>query len=351
MNSLIKIIASFFTLFYLVAPFNNAYANNALSKEANFYAMIAKSQVMKSDTLLMANQAASNYVSVDRVANATPMLKFYADELNQAGVPLDFVILPLIESGNNPQAKSPVKALGLWQFMPLTGKEWGLNHFGGVDERVDVQKSTRAAAMFIKSLHKEFGDWNLVLAAYNWGPASVRKALKKGLRSPSGQIELSKLPLETRNYLISFYAFNSLIQRSHNKLPLSKYPNQSYLIRVHPSKLEDYLKSKPGLGGVSDSVLRQLNGLDQSLITHSSSLMLAPTPVFTQYFMPNRVSFATRGTHRLSISCDANSSGYKIQQGDSMETISKRFGMSVNKLVDLNPEVRFARPGILLKVC
>ena len=355
MGAVLMMTVRLITLILLATAISKAYATsspNNFTNEPGFYAWVARSQVMKRESLQVYNQVIpSSYVSVDRVANATPMLKFYADELHRAGVPLDFVILPLIESGNNPQARSPVNALGLWQFMPLTGREWGLNRFGAVDERVDVQKSTHAAAMFIKSLYQEFGDWNLVLAAYNWGPASVHRALKKGLKTPSGQIDLSRLPLETKNYLISFYAFNSLIQRAYDKPPLARYPNQSYLTRIHPSNLEGYLNSKPALAGVNDSVLKQLNELDKALISNSSSLMLVPTPVFTQYFMPNRVSFGTRSRHRLSASCDSHSSAYKIQRGDSLEAISRRFGMSVNKLIDLNPEVRFARPGILLKVC
>jgi len=319
---------------------------------SGFFAWVARSQVMSGDSLLISPQAfQTSYASAQRIANATPMLKYYADELKAHGVPLDFVILPLIESGNNPQAKSPASALGLWQFMPTTGREWGLKRLDGVDERVDVQKSTAAAARFIQSLYHEFGDWNLVLAAYNWGPASVHRALRKGLRAPGGKINLSYLPSETRNYLISFYAFNRVISEGWSKEPLRRYPNQSYLIRINPSHLQGYLSATPGLSKVNESVLRQLNGLDSQAIHQSSRPMLVPTRVFAQYFMPDRVAFGA-GSHRMSQSaCNAPSSLYQVKRGETLEIIARKFKMSLSKLIDLNPEVRFARPGIALHLC
>ena len=89
-------------------------------------------------------------------------------------------VIPLLESGNNPLAKSPKDALGLWQFIPSTAKEWGLAT-NRTDDRTNVVKSTQVAIRYLKYLHNQLNDWNLALAAYNWGIGNVKKAIKKGL--------------------------------------------------------------------------------------------------------------------------------------------------------------------------
>ena len=86
-----------------------------------------------------------------------------------------------MESGNNPQAKSPKNALGLWQFIPSTAREWGLTSSKSFDDRKNVIKSTQTAIKYLNYLHTQLNDWNLALAAYNWGIGNVKKALKKGL--------------------------------------------------------------------------------------------------------------------------------------------------------------------------
>lgn len=317
-----------------------------------FYSWVAQSQRMNRNSIIT-NQTATklDLATVERIANSTPMLKFYADELIKQGVPLDFVILPLIESGNNPQARSPKNALGLWQFMPFTGREWGLGITSELDDRVDVQKSTAAAAAYLKSLHNQFNDWNLVLASYNWGSASVSKALRKGLKSNDGRINLSLLPEETRNYLVTFYAYNQIIQEYHDKLPLARYPNRPFLAKIQSNNLGGYIKSVPGLSNVNEAVLKHMNGFDLKVADTSPRIMLVPTETFTKYFMTSKVSFKiVSSSHSLS-SCNSGGGGYLVRYGDTIETISNKFKMSVDRLIELNPAVRFPRPGITLSLC
>jgi len=158
-----------------------AFTAEAPENERPLYQWLANAQVMDPASLDNNVNMAINqrFVNAERIANATPLIKYYADVLTSEGVPVDFAVLPLIESGNNPQARSPKNALGLWQFIPSTGSEWGLQQTSLIDERVDVQKSTVSAAKYLHSLHAKFHNWNLVLAAYNWGTGSVEKALKK----------------------------------------------------------------------------------------------------------------------------------------------------------------------------
>ena len=340
------------TLLSYVLPFLlsfNVMAEQAYEPPAAFYTWVADSQVMRSNSLMLDQSTVkSDYATVERVANSTPMLKFYADELIKQRVPLDFVILPLIESGNNPLARSPKNALGLWQFMPFTGKEWGLNLSSGIDDRVDVQKSTAAAAGYLRSLYDQFHDWNLVLASYNWGSASVSKALRKGLKSNDGRINLNLLPDETRSYLIRFYAFNQTIRDNHNKLPLAQYPNRPFLAKIQSSNLNGYIKSVPGLSNVNESVLKHMNGFDLKVADNSPRIMLVPTETFTRYFMTSKISFKIKSTTNNPSSCN---SGYRVRYGDTIETVSKKYKMSVDRLIELNPSVKFARPGITLSLC
>ena len=110
-------------------------------QDESFYQWLANSQVMSSESLLKPQPPInSNYINQNRIANATPLIKFYADTLVAEGVPVDFAILPFIESDNTPLARSPKNALGLWQFIPSTGNDWGLRNPIMGDERADVQK-------------------------------------------------------------------------------------------------------------------------------------------------------------------------------------------------------------------
>ena len=101
----------------------------------------------------------------------------FVDVFGQYDLPYELAYLPVIESGLNPHARSHMGAVGLWQFMPATGKKYGLEINSLVDERRDPIKSTHAAAKFMQALYKIFNDWNLVIAAYNCGPGNVNKAI------------------------------------------------------------------------------------------------------------------------------------------------------------------------------
>jgi membrane-bound lytic murein transglycosylase D len=119
------------------------------------------------------------------------------------GLPLDLAYVPLIESAFKPNAVSRAKAKGVWQFMPGTALENGLKQDWYIDERADIEKATRAAAKYLKTLHKMFGDWHLALASYNGGPGRVQRAIKRSGRDDFWKLTATTkyLPRETRNYV------------------------------------------------------------------------------------------------------------------------------------------------------
>ena len=122
--------------------------------------------------------------------------------LEEYDLPEELIVVSMIEAGLDPKAISRAKAVGLWQFMYSTGKEYGLNRNWYIDERQDIIKSTHAAAKYFKDLYKEFEDWYLVLAAYNGGWGRLNRALK--LHETSDYWQLYSLPKETKNYIPYF---------------------------------------------------------------------------------------------------------------------------------------------------
>ena len=122
--------------------------------------------------------------------------------LREEGLPPEILGLLLVESGGNPAALSPQGARGLWQFMPATARRYGLRVSYETDERLDVERSTRAAARHLRDLYQQFGAWPLALAAYNAGDGAVQKAIRRGKTTNFATLSsLRLLPAETRAYV------------------------------------------------------------------------------------------------------------------------------------------------------
>ncbi len=132
----------------------------------------------------------------------------FEEKLHQYGLPEELKFLPIIESGLNPTAYSPVGAAGLWQFMPRTAKNCGLEVNSLVDERLDPLKATDAACRFLRSLYAIYEDWNLVIAAYNCGPGNINKAIHRANGKRDFWDIWPYLPQETRSYVPIFVAAN-----------------------------------------------------------------------------------------------------------------------------------------------
>lgn len=143
--------------------------------------------------------------------------------LSEAGLPTDLKYLSIVESALNPAAISRSGAGGLWQFMKPTARECGLKISSYVDERMDPDKSTKAAVHYLKTLYAMFGNWELVMAAYNAGPGRVRAAVKRAGSSDYWKIARF-LPEETRSYVPGFIAASYLMNfhDAHNIIPV--YP-------------------------------------------------------------------------------------------------------------------------------
>ena len=129
----------------------------------------------------------------------------FENALQKYNVPLELKYLPVVESALNPRAKSRVGATGLWQFMFNTAKDLDLKVNSYVDERMDPVKSSEAAAKYLSELYARFNDWNLAIAAYNYGPGNIKRAIKASGYSNFWNLR-GYLPKETANYVPSFVA-------------------------------------------------------------------------------------------------------------------------------------------------
>ena len=152
----------------------------------------------------------------DYIARMTERSKKYlyhvVEELEARKMPTELALLPFIESAFNPQAVSSAKAAGMWQFIPSTGRDYSLKQNTFRDDRRDVQASTRAALDYLQKLYGMFGDWQLALAAYNWGEGSVGRAIAKNqkLGLPTTYSDL-KMPNETRYYVPKLQAVKNIV--------------------------------------------------------------------------------------------------------------------------------------------
>ena len=156
------------------------------------------------------------------------------EEIEKRQMPTELALLPFIESAFNPQAMSSARASGMWQFIPSTGRDFRLKQNIFRDDRRDVLASTRAALDYLQKLHGMFGDWQLALAAYNWGEGNVQRALARNAKAGLGQDYASlSMPDETRNYVPKLEAVRNIIGAPENfAVTLPPLANHPYFLSV-----------------------------------------------------------------------------------------------------------------------
>ena len=186
-------------------------------------------------------------------------MPIFEEALEAYQLPLELKYLPIIESALNPKAVSRVGATGLWQFMLSTGKQYGLQVNSLVDERRDPVKASYAAARYLKDLFKVFGDWNLVIAAYNCGPENINKAIHRAKGEKDYWQIYPYLPKETRGYVPAFIAANYMMTyySLHNICPMTtRLPAKTDTVMVNKNV---HLEQVAGVVGINIDLLRSLN--------------------------------------------------------------------------------------------
>ena len=182
------------------------------------------------------------------------------EELEKRGMPTELALLPFIESAFNPQAMSVARASGMWQFIPSTGRDFELKQSVFRDDRRDVLASTRAALDYLQKLYAMFGDWQLALAAYNWGEGSVQRAVAKNQKAglPTNYESL-RMPAETQLYLPKLQAVKNIVARPADfGLQLPELFNHPYFLSV-PIERDRDVAVAVKIAGISLEEFQTLN--------------------------------------------------------------------------------------------
>ena len=197
------------------------------------------------------------------------------EELERRQMPTELALLPFIESAFNPQAVSSAKAAGMWQFMPATGKYFDLKQNAFRDDRRDVLASTRAALDYLQKLYGMFGDWQLALAAYNWGEGSVSRAIARNQKAGlgTGYLDLN-MPAETRLYVPKLQAVKNIVANPEGfKTELPLIENHPYFQQVQLGRdIDVALAAK-----LADVKIEDFRALNPS--AHRPVIIAAGTPL------------------------------------------------------------------------
>lgn len=267
---------------------------------------------------------------VQRMAErAGRYLYFIVEEVERRGMPTEIALLPFIESAFNPQAMSSAKASGMWQFIPGTGKHFGLKQTAFRDERRDVIESTHAALDYLSKLHDMFGDWHLALAAYNWGEGSVARAMSKNERAglPTNYVNL-KMPLETQQYVPKLQAIKNIVAAPEMfGLSLPEIENEQYFTTITKTRDID-VQTAAKFAGMSVEEFRKLNpSFNKPVIIGATQPQIVLPVDKAQQFQDN----LNNASGSLS-----SYSAYKLASRETLDQIGKRFGTSAEELRQMN---------------
>ncbi|PIT52115.1 hypothetical protein BHC44_07660 [Snodgrassella alvi] len=194
------------------------------------------------------------------ILRSQPYLYHIVNEAEKRQMPAEVALLPFIESAFVSKAKSRVGASGLWQFMPHSGRQYGLEQTNLYDGRHDVYAATDAALTYLQYLYSLFGDWSLALAAYNWGEGNVGKAIKRAqLAGIAPTYENLRMPNETRNYVPKLLAVRNIIENPQAfGIRLASVPNRPYFEAISIDQPID-IDAAARLANISTSEFLTLN--------------------------------------------------------------------------------------------
>lgn len=339
-------------------------------------------------------------------------LNLFREIFQREGLPLDLIYMAHVESLFNPRAYSRARAKGIWQFMKWTGLRLGLKQDWWVDERSDVIKSTEAAARYLKELHETFGDWHLVLAAYNVGPGRIERIISRyGPLDFWSMANRRMLPRETVNHVPSILAallifrnpgrygfevepepevrfesvrvgyqvdLNVIAEQIETPVSQLQELNPELLRGITPDDGSHHLKVPPGKGELLSLRLAQLPP-EKRLVLKHHRVRKGETlsHIARRYAVPVRAiaqANRIRNVHRLSVGqqlivplsgwkggspavqasnpAPALPARYVVRRGDSLEKIARIYGVTVKDLLrwnHLDPR-RFIYPGQRLEI-
>jgi len=254
-------------------------------------------------------------------------------QLKEAGLPEELSWLPLVESGFKIRALSKARALGLWQIIPSTGYMYGLKRDLWIDERMDPEKSTRAAIAYLKELHGIFGDWLTVLAAYNCGEGRVLRVISRQQMNYLDNFWdlYRQLPPETSNYVPRFLATIQIL-KDPEKYGLDLNRKQEKPVPFDIVKTEKSVRLK--------DVAKELHASEETLNFLNSELRYKTTPNTYDLKIPSGMkkefALAIDKISKAKRPGGAEYIRYKVKKGDSLSVLARRYKSSVNAIMAAN---------------
>ena len=257
--------------------------------------------------------------------------------LTEEGLPTDLMYLAQAESAFQPQALSRAGARGLWQFMAYRGKQYGLEHSWWVDERQDPEKATRAAARHLRDLYGMFGDWYLVMAAYDSGPGAVQHAIERTGYADFWELyKANALPQETRNYVPIILAL-TLISKDPARYGIEFIPDEPLRVdRVQPGHPVD-LRLVSETIDVDVDTLRLLNPQLLRLVTPTDARFVLQIPA------GRKEEFET-GMAQIPPENWVTWHRHRVEEGETLSSIARRYRITVASLAQANGLEAQARP-------
>jgi peptidoglycan lytic transglycosylase D len=275
---------------------------------------------------------ARNQDYIDRVTErAQPYLFHIVSRLKERNMPLDLALLPIVESAYQPFAYSPSRASGIWQFIPGTGKRFGLKQNWWYDGRRDIVEATEAALDYLEILHKRFhGNWFHALAAYNYGEGNVERAIKRNKKAGK-RIDFwsLRLPRETRNYVPSLLAIAEILNHSDKyNIKFKTIPNKPYFENINIGSQID-LATVSKLSGLSMDEVYTLNPAFNRWATDPAGPHRILIPIEKADVFKQKLSSLPK-SERITWK------QHQIREGETLGQIASRYNTNVSALKEIN---------------
>jgi len=311
------------------------YKNKKLTENSSIWLRINSGYKMKQKPSRRIRNFESWYSKrpeyVQRMLERSEKYLFYVvNEVEKRNMPMEIALLPMIESAYNPIATSRKKAAGMWQFIPSTGKIYGLKQDWWVDNRRNVMQSTNAALNYLEKLHKEFGTWELALASYNAGEGRISRAIKRNKRNKKSRNYYNlRIPRETKNYVPKLFAIKNIIRNPRKYgLNLPDIKNKPYFEFVEVNKnIDTQLVAR--LAEISIEEFQLLNPQHKR-------------PVINVRNKSQKINLPYQNIHIFNYnfySYDkplSNWNSYKPRKKESVAQVAKKFGIDRKILIQVN---------------
>jgi membrane-bound lytic murein transglycosylase D len=285
---------------------------------------------------------------IARMSSRASLYLFHiVEEIEKRGMPMELALLPFVESAMQPEAESHAKAVGLWQFIPSTGKLYSLEQNQFKDERRDVIESTRAALDYLQKLHDDFGDWHLALAAYNCGEGCVARAIQRA-RAAKKSTDYSslRLPRETQYYVPKLQAIKNIVRDpSKHGLELPAIRNEPYFVALKRTRDIDVVTAAK-LAEMPVDEFRALNPAFKRpvIVAAAQPTILLPADK-ADAFKANFAAYEATGQPLASWTA------YTLRESETLAQVAARVGLSEASLREANripPRYRLAPRSTIL---